>query len=99
MRPEWISYGYCCDLYLFVFQTILKDEKVVGSSSHRMVPDAGGLSTFVTCGSDIALRQPSFADDEIEMSKYRARLRQHMNGLEQAYVLKRICYKTGNGIV
>uniref|UniRef100_A0A0M3IQ59 RING-type domain-containing protein n=1 Tax=Ascaris lumbricoides TaxID=6252 RepID=A0A0M3IQ59_ASCLU len=77
-------------------QTILKDEKVVGSSSHRMVPDAGGLSTFVTCGSDIALRQPSFADDEIEMSKYRARLRQHMNGLEQAYVLKRICYKTGN---
>uniref|UniRef100_A0A0M3J6L7 PKcGMP_CC domain-containing protein n=2 Tax=Anisakis simplex TaxID=6269 RepID=A0A0M3J6L7_ANISI len=98
-------------------QTILKVDKNCGvSSSHRMVPDAGGLLSLnnLVNGGDLvgassirgssSQQTPSAiqsladsgtaaltlsATDEMEMSKYRSRLQQHMNGLEQAYILKR----------
>lgn len=67
-------------------QAILKEEMVSGSS-HRMVPDAvGSVSSSKSACLDLNT-VPKLDDD---LAKYRARLQQHMGGLEQAYITKRV---------
>lgn len=54
-----------------------------------MVPDASGSQFSVL---PPASKKPKIDDDygDNEMGKYRARLRQHLPGLEQAYLNKRL---------